>query len=51
MSLKKIDIIDSIYEQLGIPKKDSISIVGSLFDLIKDDLDRSDDVMTSGFGK
>ena len=51
MSLRKVDIIDSIYEQLDIPKKDCIRIVESLFDLIKDDLGRSNDVKISGFGK
>jgi len=51
MSLTKIDIIDSIYEQLGIPKKDSIRIVESVFDIIKDDLGKGHDVKISGFGK
>jgi integration host factor subunit alpha len=51
MSLRKIDIIDSIYDQLGISKKDCVRIVESLFDLIKDDLGKGKDVMISGFGK
>ena len=51
MSLTKIDIIDSIYEKYGIPKKDCIRIVESLFDIIKDDLDKWNPVMISGFGK
>ena len=51
MSLRKIDIIDSIYEKLGITKKDSVRIVEGLFDIIKDDLDKGNDVMISGFGK
>lgn len=51
MSLTKIDIIDSIYEKLGIPKKECVSIVESIFEIIKDDLDRGNDVMISGFGK
>ena len=51
MSLTKIDIIDSIYEKFGIPKKDCIRIVESLFDSIKDDLDKWNPVMISGFGK
>jgi len=51
MSLTKIDIIDSIYEKLGIPKKECARIVGSIFAIIKDDLDRGNDVMVSGFGK
>ena len=51
MSLTKIDISESAYEQLGIPKKDCIRIVESLFDLIKDDLGRGNDIKVSGFGK
>jgi integration host factor subunit alpha len=51
MSLTKIDIIDSIYEKLGIPKNYCVSIVESLFEIIKDDLDKGNDVMISGFGK
>ena len=51
MSLTKIDIIDSIYEKLGIPKKECVRIVESVFEIIKDDLYNGNDVMISGFGK
>ena len=51
MSLTKIDIIDSVYEKFSIPKKDCIRIVDSLFDIIKDDLDKWNTVMISRFGK
>jgi integration host factor subunit alpha len=51
MSLTKIDIIDSVYENLGIPKKECVSIVESVFEIIKDDLYKGNDVMISGFGK
>ena len=51
MSLTKIDITESIREKTGIPKKDCVRIVESLFDIIKGDLDKSNDVMISGFGK
>ena len=51
MSLTKIDIIESVYEHLGIPKKDCARIVESLFDIIKDELDKWNDVKISGFGK
>ena len=51
MSLTKINIIDSIYEKLGIPKKECVSIVESVFAIIKDDLYGGRDVMISGFGK
>jgi len=51
MSLTKIDIIESAYEQLDLPKQDCIGLVESLFEIIKDDLDKGDEVMISGFGK
>jgi len=51
MTMRKIDIIESAYEQLDTPKKDCVRIVESLFDLIKDDLSKGKDVMISGFGK
>ena len=51
MSLTKIDITESIREKFGIPKKDCVRIVESLFDIIKDDLDKWNPVMISGFGK
>jgi integration host factor subunit alpha len=51
MSLTKIDLIDSIYEHHDIPKKDCVRIVESVFEIIKDDLDKGNDVMISGFGK
>jgi integration host factor subunit alpha len=51
MSMTKINIIDSICEKLGIQKKDCVKIVESVFDIIKDDLDKGNDVMISGFGK
>ncbi len=51
MSLRKIDITESVYEQLSIPKKDCVGIVESLFEIIKDDLGKGNDVKISGFGK
>jgi integration host factor subunit alpha len=51
MSLTKKEIVMRINEEIGIPKKDCVKIVESVFDIIKDDLDRGNDVMISGFGK
>jgi integration host factor subunit alpha len=51
MTMTKIDIIESVYEHLDIPRKDCVRIVESLFDLIKNDLGKGQDVMISGFGK
>ena len=49
--MTKIDIIESVYEHLGIPKKDCIHIVESLFDIIKHEFSKCNAVMISGFGK
>lgn len=51
MSMTKIDIIESVYQHLGIPKKDCVRIVESLFDIIKDELNNGNDIKISGFGK
>jgi integration host factor subunit alpha len=51
MSMTKVDLIESIYEQFGIPKKDCVRIVDSVFEIIKDELGGGKNVMISGFGK
>ena len=51
MSMTKKEIVMKINEEIGIPKKDCVKIVESLFDIIKDDLNNGNDVMISRFGK
>lgn len=51
MSLTKSAIIKSAYEHLDIPKKDCIRIIESLFDIIKDELNKGNNINISGFGK
>jgi integration host factor subunit alpha len=51
MAMTKKEIVMKINEEIGIPKKDCVRIVESLFDIIKDDLDKWNPVMISGFGK
>jgi len=48
--MTKIDIIQSVYERLGVPKKDSARIVESVFELIKDSLAKGETIKISGFG-
>ncbi len=48
--MTKIDIIQNVYEKLGIPKKDSAKIVESVFDLMKDSLAKGEKIKISGFG-
>ncbi len=51
MTLKKEGLIDSIYNQVGLPKKKSSKLVESLLEIIKKTLENGEDVMISGFGK
>jgi integration host factor subunit alpha len=51
MALTKIDIVERIYNDLGLPKIQSIETVESLLELIKSALESGDDVLVSGFGK
>ena len=46
----KLDIIDTIRERIGFSKADTAKIVESVFDIIKETLQREDKVMISGFG-
>ena len=51
MPLTKAHIVNSIYNQLHIPKNTSIEVVESLLEIIKDTLANGEDVLISGFGK
>ena len=50
MALTKNDIVSTVHE-LGFTKKKSVDIVESLLEIIKGSLERSEDVLISGFGK
>jgi len=51
MPLTKIELVEMIYSELDMPKKDCVKLVESFFDIIKDELANGNDVMISGFGK
>ncbi len=51
MALTKVHIINSIQNQLNIPKKRSSEIVKSFLEIIKSTLESDEDVLISGFGK
>ena len=51
MALTKIEIVNSIADQIGYTKNRSSEIVETLLELIKKSLESGDDVMISGFGK
>jgi len=51
MPITKNEMVNMLYNQLDISKKDALRITESFFDLIKSELDQSNTVMISGFGK
>ena len=50
MALTKNDIVTRVHE-LGFTKKKSIDIIESLLEIMKNRLEKNDDVLISGFGK
>jgi integration host factor subunit alpha len=51
MTLTKVQIVESINNQIGIPKNKSTEIVETLLEVIKKTLASGDDLLISGFGK
>jgi len=50
MALTKNDIVAKVHE-LGFTKKKSVDIIETLLKIIKDTLEKNEDVLVSGFGK
>ena len=50
MALTKSDIVATVHE-LGFTKKKSVDIIEALLEIIKHTLEKSEDVLISGFGK
>ncbi len=51
MTLIKAQIIDTIQQQLKIQRNESVKLLESLLETIKQTLASGEDVMISGFGK
>jgi len=51
MSLTKMDLVDSIYNQIDLPKRNYARLIDSLLEVIKGTLENGEDVLISGFGK
>jgi len=51
MALTKIEIVNSIADQIGFTKNHSFEIVEILLEIIKKTLESGDDVLISRFGK
>ena len=50
MALTKNDIVASVHE-LGFTKKKSVEIIETLLEIMKNTLEKDEDVLISGFGK
>jgi len=48
--MTKVDIVEAIYEKVGFSKKEVAKIVESIFDLMKEHLQKEDKIKLSGFG-
>jgi len=48
--MTKIDIIDLLYEKMGLPKKEAREVVEAVFDTIKHTLIAGESIKISGFG-
>lgn len=44
-------MIDMLYDQLNLPRKECTGIIESFLEIIKSELERGNTVMISGFGK
>jgi integration host factor subunit alpha len=51
MALTKEKIIDSIYNQVGLSKNQSRRVVESMLEIIKQALEKGENILVSGFGK
>ena len=51
MTLTKVQIVESVQNQIGFPRNRSLEIVETLLEIIKSTLASGEDVLVSGFGK
>ena len=51
MTLTKADLIDSMYNHVGLTKTKSTHVVESLLEIIKNTLEHGEDILISGLGK
>ena len=51
MTLTKVEIVNSLANQIGFTKNHSFEIIETLLEIIKKTLESGDDVMITNFGK
>jgi integration host factor subunit alpha len=48
--MTKAEIVDRVYQKVGFSKKESSEIVDLVFEIVKETLERSENIKISGFG-
>ena len=48
--MTKADIVSAVYEKVGFSKKEAVRVVETIFDVVKEGLERGEKVKISGFG-
>ena len=48
--MTKADLIELVYDQIGLSKRDSADLVETFFDIIKETLEQGENLKLSGFG-
>jgi integration host factor subunit alpha len=48
--MTKVDIISGVYEKVGFSKKEAVRVVETIFDIMKESLERGEKIKISGFG-
>jgi len=48
--MTKVDLVNSIFKELNLSKKQSAAIINELFEIIKGTLEQGEKVKVSGFG-
>ena len=48
--MTKADMVELVYERIGVSKREAATVVDSIFDIIKESLERGENVKISGFG-
>ncbi len=51
MTLTKAQVAESIQNQIGVSRKESVELLETLLELMKKSLESGDDILISGFGK
>jgi integration host factor subunit alpha len=51
MTLTKAKIVEFIQKEIGLPKKQCVDVMENLLEIMKQALEKGDDILISGFGK